>query len=165
MFPRMVKPSIFDVASLKANWDRLAAIPGGKLVFSRAIGLMAPYSSTIGARVIDLRDGYARVEMRESRKVRNHLRSVHAAALFNLAELTGNLAIIARLPSDARMIPTNISIEYVKKARGRLIAIGEAPPIPSSERKEYEATVRIENAAGEEVARARVRSLVGPRES
>ena len=39
-------------------WDRLERIPGGKLLYSRMIGRLAPYTGTIGAVVQELGDGY-----------------------------------------------------------------------------------------------------------
>ena len=144
-------------------WDRLQGLPGGKLIFSRLVGETAPYTGTIRARVEELRRGRAVVSMRDRRRVRNHLRSVHAVALVNLAELTGNVALAYSLPDDARFIVAGISIDYVKKARGTIRGVCDCPVPETSERREYEVPVSLQNEAGEEVARATLRSLVGPR--
>ena len=56
------------------------ALPGGKRLISRAIGFVAPYSGSIGARVEALADGYARLRMPDRRANRNHLNSIHACA-------------------------------------------------------------------------------------
>lgn len=148
---------------IREAWDRLAGLPGGKQVFSRMVGRMAPYTGTIDGRVVELREGYARVQLDDRRKVRNHLRSVHAVALVNLAELTGNLALSYSLPDDARFIVSGLSIEYVKKSRGTITAVSECPVPATSERCEYEVPVVMTNLQGEVVARSTLRSLVGPK--
>lgn len=149
--------------ALREAWDRLSPLPGGKRLFSRAIGLAAPYTFTIGAEVVALERGYARVELRDRWAVRNHLRSVHAVALVNLAELTGNVALAYALPDDARFIVAGLEIVYVKKARGTIIAESTCPVPESAERREYAVPVEMRDAAGEVVARCTLRSLVGPK--
>lgn len=144
-------------------WDLLSPLPGGKAVFSRAIGLAAAYTSTIGAKVEMVRRGYAEVRLSDKPSVRNHLQSIHAVALVNLAELTGNLALAYTLPDDARFIVAGISIEYLKKARGTIRGICECPLVETSEKREYAIEVSMRNTVGEEVARATLRSLVGPK--
>jgi uncharacterized protein (TIGR00369 family) len=148
---------------LRDLWNLLSGMPAGKVVFSRLIARAAPYSSSIRATITVLRAGYAEVQMPDRRAVRNHLDSVHAIALANLAELAGNIALQYSLPDDARFIVSGMNIEYTKKARGTITAIGE-PPIPrTSARAQYDVPVTLRDAGGDEVARAVLRSLVGPK--
>ena len=148
---------------LKLAWDVMSGLPGGKLLFSRLVGRAAPYSSSIHATVTVLRAGYCEVQMSDRRAVRNHLDCVHAIALANLGELAGNLALAYSLPDDARFIVSALAIEYLKKARGPITAIGE-PPIPrSSTRAQYEVPVTLRDDGGDEVARVVLTSLVGPK--
>lgn len=145
-------------------WQRTRGLPGGSRIFSVLLGRMVPYTGTIRPQVEALDDGYARVSMRDRRGVRNHLHSIHAIALMNLAEVTGGLALNYGLPADARAILTSLTIDYLKKARGRLTAEATIPLPESSERREYEFETIVRDAAGDEVARARARWLVGPRD-
>ena len=144
-------------------WDRLHKIPGGKTIFSKMVGRAAPYTGTIGAKVVDLSHGKSEVVLEDKPAVRNHLRCVHAVALVNLAELTGNVALAYSMPDDARFIVAGLEIEYIKKARGTITGTCECPPIESSERREYQVPVSMWNGAGEEVARCTLRTLVGPK--
>ncbi|HEY0480476.1 MAG TPA: hotdog fold domain-containing protein [Kofleriaceae bacterium] len=148
---------------LRDVWNLLSGMPAGKRVFSRLVGRMAPYTGTIRATVTVLRAGYAEVQMPDRRAVRNHLDSVHAIALANLAELAGNVALMYSLPDDARFIVSGMDIEYTKKARGTITAIGETPIPRSAARARYDVPVVLRDAAGEEVARAVLHSLVGPK--
>ena len=148
---------------IRREWNRLSGMPGGKLLFSKMIGLVVPYTGTIGARVEEIREGYAKVTLTERRAVRNHLRSVHAIALTNLVELTANLAVLFSAPEDARMIPTRMTMEWLKKARGTLTAECHCQLPIGVERKEYDNEVVIRDQAGDVVAKGTVRSLIGPK--
>jgi acyl-coenzyme A thioesterase PaaI-like protein len=148
---------------LREGWDRLAKVPGGSKIFSKLLGEMAPYTGTIGADVVELSIGRAVTELRDRRKVRNHLRSIHAIALANLAELTGNAALAYSMPDDARFIVAGMSIDYVKKARGTLRGICECPVPADASRREYQVPVEMFDASGDVVARATLRTLVGPK--
>ncbi len=147
---------------LRQNWRRLSPWPGGKWLFSRAIGFIAPYSGSIGARVIELRPGYGVVQLSDRRRVRNHLKSVHAMALANLAEIVTGLTLMNSLPDQTRGILTGLNIEYLKKARGLLTA-SCACDIPA-DNAECSVAVKgvIKNANGEAVATATAQWLIGP---
>lgn len=144
-------------------WDRLRNVPGGTWIFSQLAGRAAPYTGTIGAHVVELERGYAKVLLRDRRKVRNHLDCVHAIALTNLAELCGNVAVFYALPDDARFIVSGLSIEYLKKARGTITAESRPPAELGSERREIDVVVEMRDAKGDLCARATLKTLIGPK--
>jgi acyl-coenzyme A thioesterase PaaI-like protein len=148
---------------IRQAWDVLSTVPGGKVVFSRLLGRMAPYTGTIDARITVLRSGYCEATMADRRAVRNHLSSIHAIALVNLAEVAGNVALFYSMPDDARFIVSGIDIEYLKKARGTITAIGESPVPRTNARAPFDISVTLRDAKGEEVARAVLHSLIGPK--
>lgn len=146
---------------LRALWRRLSPYPGGTWLFSRLLGWMAPYSGTIGARVVQLEPGHARVTLADRRRVRNHLDSIHAVALVNLAEQATGLAVLMGLPPDVRGILTGLTITYQKKARGRLIAECRCAIPAVTGNTDYEAVATITDAAGDVVAQAVARWRLG----
>ena len=93
---------------------------------------------------------------------RNHLRSVHAIALINLGELTTGLALNCGIPSSGRAILVGISMEYLKKARGTLVADCRCEVPDVTKDSEIELTAQIRDASGDTVARARALWRVGP---
>lgn len=148
---------------VRGAWKRLAGLPGGKRAFSVMVGRMAPYTGTIGAKVLDLSEGYAKVELKDRKKVRNHLDSVHAIALANLGEMATGLAMMSGLPADGRGILTGIEMQYVKKARGTLTAECRVDVPSTTERREYVVEGQIADASGDVVAICRAKWLIGPR--
>ena len=134
----------------------------GRQAFRVLIHWFVPYTGSIWPEVLELEPGYAKVQMRDRRRVRNHLHSVHAAALMNFAEITSGIAFLSGLPKDARGIVSSFRIDYLKKARGLLTAESRPNCPQSAEVGEYKAPVEIKNQAGEVVARAEATWHVGP---
>jgi len=147
---------------LRTLWRRLVSLPAGKSIFTFLLGRMTPYSSSIGARVEQLEPGFCRVALRDRRRVRNHLGSIHAIALANLAEMASGLAVLVGLAATVQGIVTGFSITYLKKARGPLIAECRADHLDVTAAQDYEAEVSITDAQGDVVARASARWRLRP---
>jgi acyl-coenzyme A thioesterase PaaI-like protein len=154
-------------AQLLANWQRLRSLPFGNRLFSWAVGKTAPYTGSVGGVYTHVEPGYARVVLDERRAIRNHLASIHAVALVNLAEMTSGVALMTALPPGVRGIVTGLSIEYRKKARGRLVCETRAPlsndiasGLADSITHDVQAT--ITDAAGDIVAVATVHWRLSP---
>jgi acyl-coenzyme A thioesterase PaaI-like protein len=149
-------------ATLTNAWARLAPLPFGTWLFSKLLGFMNPYSGAVGARVVTLEPGYAVLRLRDRRGVRNHLDSVHAIALANVAEMASGLAMLAALPVGARGIVAAIRIEYLKKARGTLVAESRIILPDVTRDGTHDFTSEVRDAAGDVVARATVTWKLGP---
>jgi acyl-coenzyme A thioesterase PaaI-like protein len=141
---------------LLSLWRKLSSLPGGRWLFSKAVGRTAPYSGTIGARVESLDPGRCVLTLRDRKRVRNHLRSVHAIALANLGELASGLAAVAAMPEGVRGIPVRITIDYHHKARGTLTAIGVADFSAVEGPSRVEVRAEIQDEKREKVATVRV---------
>jgi acyl-coenzyme A thioesterase PaaI-like protein len=148
---------------LRDAWRRLSPLPGGKWLFSRFLGWQVPYTASIGATVMALEPGYARVELPDRRRVRNHLDSIHAVALMNLGEVTTGLAMLVGLPPTVRGIVTGLSITFLKKARGRLSAECRCVIPTVTTDQEYDALTTITDQGGDVVARATAHWRLGPK--
>lgn len=135
-------------------WQRLAPWPGGRWLFGFILGRMVPYTGSISPRIRELQPGHACIELRDRRRVRNHLNSIHAIALSNLGEVTSGLAMLTGLPPNIRGIAVKISTEYFKKARGRLVAETRCE-VPQVQGEDVEVVVQadIRDRDGDVVAR------------
>ena len=109
-----------------------------------------------------LEPGHAIVNLHDRRGVRNHLKSIHAIALANLAEFTTGLATLSGMPPKTRAILTGLEIEYHKKARGTLKAecISETPA--ATETQSLKVETKIFDAEGDCVATGMATWLIGP---
>ncbi len=148
--------------SLLALWRRLSPLPGGQWLFAQLFGRFVPYSGSVGPRIRQLEPGYCRVEIPDRRSNRQHLGSVHAIALMNVAEQASGLAMMAGLPDNIRGIVTNISMQYLKKARGTITAVSrvEVPTVTSD--TDFDVVAECLDPQQVVVARATVRWRLGP---
>jgi len=123
---------------------------------------MVPYSGTTSPLVEIFDPGHARVRIRDRRRVRNHLRSIHAIALANIGELASGLAVIGGLPAGVRGILTGIEVQYVKKARGALVAESRCEITGVTESVERIVEAEIRDGSGDTVATIRATWLLSP---
>ncbi|MFC5569767.1 hotdog fold domain-containing protein [Lysobacter yangpyeongensis] len=152
-------------APVLAMYRRLSRWPAGRWLFSQAVCFRAPYFATIAPRFVALEPGHCEVRIRDRRRVHNHIGTVHAIALCNLAELSAGVMTEASLPASMRWIPKGMTVEYLKKAKGPMHAVA-SPDIPISETaSDYDlpVTVTVRDQRGDDVFRARITMWLSPR--
>jgi acyl-coenzyme A thioesterase PaaI-like protein len=145
-------------------FTRLGGSVAGRWLFSRIVCWRAPYFASIAPRIEALAPGRCVVRLRDRRRVHNHLGTVHAIALCNAAELAAGLATDASIDATLRWIPKAMRVDYLKPARGTLIATASVPPITTDEAgSECGVNVDVRDAAGEAVFSAVVSMWITPR--
>jgi acyl-coenzyme A thioesterase PaaI-like protein len=142
-------------------WRRLSPLPGGHWLFSTIFGFLVPYSGSIRPRIRVLEPGHAEVEIPDRRANRQHLGSIHAIALLNVAEQASGLAVLAGLPDGVRGIVTQISMQYLKKARGTIRAVTHVAVPRVTGDMELDVAAECFDRQGDVVARATVRWRLG----
>ena len=148
-----------------ALYDRMRRWPAGQWLFTRAICFKAPYFGSISPRIEILEPGRCVASIRRHRAITNHIGSVHAIAMCNLAELVGGMVTEVTLPGSMRWIPKGMTVAYLKKAAGtmRATATPAFPPHDAADGYDLPFNVVVENVAGEAVFRASIAMWVTPR--
>lgn len=152
-------------AALKL-FRRWGGSPLGRWLCSRLICWQAPYFASISPRLEILQPGRCVATIQHRRRVQNHIGTVHAIALCNLAEFVGGLATDAAMTRSLRWIPKGMSVRYLKKAVGpmhgeaQLDAIGDV-----GSGAERIAHVVVKDRNNEAVFSADITMWVSPRRS
>ena len=149
-------------ARLLGAWRTLSPLPAGRWLFTQLVKWMVPYTGSVSPRVEVLEPGFARISITQRRRLEQHLGSIHAIALMNVAEFASGAAMTTALPAGYRGIVTKMSIEYFKKARGTVTAESR-PALPDlTVEGEHDFTSEITDQQGDLIARATVRWKLGP---
>ena len=148
-------------------YARLADKPLGRWLFAKLVCWKAPYFASIAPRIESLEPGRGVASIAHRRRVTNHIGTVHAIALCNLAEFIGGLACEASVPPTMRWIPKGMDVRYLKKAVGRMRATATPAFLPHAADDGYELPfdVVIEDPQGDAVLRAVIAMWISPRKT
>ena len=148
-----------------ALYERMRRWPAGHWLFTRAICFKAPYFGSISPLIEVLEPGRCVARLRRHRGITNHIGSVHAIAMCNLAELVGGMMTEVSLPDSMRGIPKGMTVEYVKKAMGTIrgVATPAIPIVAASDGYELPVDVVLTDDAGDVVFRATISMWMSPR--
>ncbi|GAB2496708.1 hotdog fold domain-containing protein [Arenimonas alkanexedens] len=146
-------------------YRKFTRFPGGQWLFSRAVCFKAPYFGSIRPRVRGLEHGRCEATIPHRRAVQNHIGTVHAIALCNLAELCAGVMIDASLPRDMRWIPKGMTVSYLKKAQGtmRAVATPMIPIVSATESYGLPINVDVHDPAGQKVFHAEITMWLSPK--
>ncbi len=147
-----------------STWQQLSSKPAGKWAFSRIVCWKVPYFSSIRPAIVELRPGYCEVRVKKRRRVLNHIGTVHAIAMCNMAELAGGTMMEVTVPSSYRWIPKGMTVQYIRKAETDLKAVAQISPIPQFDAaSELLITVIVMDADDKTVFRAVITMWVSPK--
>lgn len=145
-------------------WQRLSAAPGGKWAFSKLLCAKAPYFGSISPRFEELRPECCTISVLKHRAVLNHLGTVHAIAMCNMAELAGGMMTEVTIPSTHRWIPKGMTVEYLKKAGSDLRATARPAAAANwSQPGEYKVVVDVVDQNDQPVFKGLVTMWVSPK--
>ena len=128
----------------------------GNVAFSKKVCEIVPYFATIEPQFVDLQPGYSEVTMPNTTKVHNHLGTVHAIAMCNLAEIVAGLMADVSIPGNCRWIPVGMNVRYLAKATTDLRGIANGRAIDWVNPGEKDIIVSITDKDGLEVCTATV---------
>ena len=104
-------------------WNIFGKWTLGRWLVTKIVCFSAPYFSSIKPKFKQIRPGCVEVLLNKRRSVTNHLKSVHAIAMCNAAELAGGVCLDVSLSSQYRWIPVGMTVQYIKIAKTNLRAI------------------------------------------
>jgi acyl-coenzyme A thioesterase PaaI-like protein len=107
---------IVDKLNSKPKWLR------GKLL-DFALGSTIKFIGTAGVHCDELSEQRSVFSLKNRKKVRNHIGSVHAAATSLLAETASGMALGMNIPDDKIPLLKTMHIDYVKRSTGNLKAV------------------------------------------
>jgi acyl-coenzyme A thioesterase PaaI-like protein len=153
--------------ALLSLFNNITRWPCGHWLFSRAVCFKAPYFGSISPTITRLEHSRCEAMIKDRRAVHNHIGTVHAIALCNLAELCAGVMTDASLPNDMRWIPKGMTVSYLKRAKGRMHATAKPMIAIVSSDAGYDLPVNVDvlDTSGEKVFHAEIRMWMSPKKS
>lgn len=131
----------------------------GAWATSFVLGRVVPLVGTAGLRYEVIGPERVVVCIRNERKVQNHIKGVHAAAMALLAETATGFCVGMNLPDDKLPLIKTMKIDYVRRSQGDMRAEASLRPeqiaqILSQDKGEVVVPVTITDASGEQPIQA-----------
>lgn len=146
-------------------WRKLNGSLFGRWLFTTMVCFKAPYFATISPRIHVLETGLCEGYIKQRRSIQNHIATIHAIALCNLAELCAGLMTDVSIPADMRWIPKSMTVNYVRKAKGIIRAQAKPAIEFHSSAQGYTALVKVvlTDTEQQEVFTAEIEMWVSPK--
>ena len=123
---RILSKGLRSLSKVSSMYEFFSPLPLGKYIISGIVSVYAPYSSSVGAYIENLSTNSCTVILSDYPWLRNPFQSLHAVALINVGEMASGICMVSQLEINKHIkgIPTKISTEFFKKARGNITAVG-----------------------------------------
>lgn len=140
---------------LSRTLARLQGLPAALRVplMSFLLGNVVPFVGTARLRFDEVSSRRVVVRIRNRRKVQNHIKGVHAAAMALLAETATGFCVGMNLPDDKLPLIKSLKVDYLKRAQGDMTAVAELRPeqvhlITTQDKGEVTVPVTITDESG-----------------
>ena len=145
--PNQLSRAVAKLASLPP-WLRRFAITQ---VFTSRV----KFAGTGAVQILELEEGRAVLQMKNLRKVQNHIGTIHATGMALLAESATGVALGMTLPDSKIPLLKSMHIDYVRRAKGTLRAEATLPAdmrqrVLTEDKGDFAVPVRVTDEAGEE---------------
>lgn len=144
-------------------WGQLGGTAAGRWLVSRIVCFKAPYFSSIKPRFTAIEPGRVELEFKKRRAVHNHIKTVHAIAMCNAAELAGGVCLDVSLRGDYRWIPVGMTVRYQKMAKTDLRAVCRVEQFDWDSPQDVIMPVGVFDTAGDEVFHADITMRISQR--
>lgn len=142
---------------------RLASLPPWlrRFAITRAFTSRVKFAGTGRVQILELEEGRAVLQMRNVRKVQNHIGTIHASAMGLLAESATGIVLGMTLPDSKIPLMKATQIDYVRRANGTLRAEATLPPdlrarVLNEDKGDFAVPVRVTDEDGQEPIKARM---------
>ncbi len=135
-------------------WKLFGKNAFGRWLVTKMICLKAPYFNSIKPIFKQVQAGQVVVSFKKRRRVQNHLKTVHAIAMCNAAELAGGVCLDVSLSANMRWIPVGMTVQYLKLAKTDLRAVCKIDDYQWVDDQDVIMPVSVFDEAGEEVFHA-----------
>lgn len=142
---------------LSRNVARFQGLPAGlsPWLTSFMLGNVVPMVGSAGLRFEELSSERVVVTIRNRRKVQNHIKGLHAAAMALLAETATGFCVGMNVPDDKLPLIKTMKVDYLKRAQGDMKAVAQLRPdqiqqIRTQDKGEVTVPVSITDESGGE---------------
>ncbi|WP_232503447.1 DUF4442 domain-containing protein [Pseudogulbenkiania sp. NH8B] len=110
--------------------DKAARLPEGlrSFVLTRLFGRLVPFLGTAGLCFVEVGHDRLTVSLQNRRKVQNHIKGVHAAAMALLAETASGFVVGMNVPDSKLMLLKSMHVDYLKRSQGSMKATAVLTP-------------------------------------
>ena len=126
------------------------------------LSAIVPFNTLVGVRIVEVGEGTSRCALTQETQLDNHIGTLHAGALFTVAEAASGAAIAGLLGdriAQITPIARGAQIRYLKPARETVEA---SATVAASDEKSVQVDVDITDGSGTVVAQMSVDWVLKP---
>lgn len=130
-----------------------------RFAVTRAFTLQVKFAGTGAVQILELEEGRAVLQMKNRRKVQNHIGTLHATAMALLGESATGVALGMTIPDDKVPLLKSLHVDYVRRAQGTMRAVATLPPemrarVVNEDKGDFVVPVTVTDESGQEPIKA-----------